>query len=69
MCVCHGVCVCGGRGWEEGLGRGLGKRGWRGVGEGLGKGWGGVGEGMKGVGEGLGKGWGGLGFLDFKDPI
>ena len=40
----------------EGLGRG-----WGGVGEGLGKGWG-------GVGEGLGRAWGELGFLCFKNP-
>ena len=42
------------RGWEGGWG-------WRGVGEGLGKGW--------GVGAGLGKGWGGLGYLYFKNPV
>ena len=45
---------------------GLERGGWRGVGEGLGKGWGRVGE---GVGAGLGKGWGGLGFLYFKNPV
>ena len=43
--------------------------GWGGVGEGLGKDWERVGEGVGGeVGEGLGKGWGGLGFLYFKKP-
>ena len=40
--------------------------GWRGVGEGLGRGWAG---GWGRVGEGLGKGWGVLQFLYFKNPV
>ena len=43
--------------------------GWRGVGEGLGKGWAGLGRRWGGVGEGLGKGWGGLGLLYFKHSV
>ena len=41
---------------------GLGKGGWRGVGEGLGLGWG-------GVGEGLGRGWLFCGFCKVKNPV
>ena len=53
---------------------GVGKEGWRGVGEGLGRGWGRVGEGVgEGLGRGLENGWGrvgrGLDFLLFENPV
>ena len=45
---------------------GLEGGGWRGVGEGLWRGWEKAGE---GGGEGLAKGWGGLGFYTSKTPL
>ena len=52
----------------------VGKEGWRGVGEGLGRGWERVGVGFGvGVGEGLGRAWGrageGLAFYTSKNPV